>query len=232
MNPRKARGVSWELVGVLAIVAVVVIGGLAWVTSPAGRGELVPPQHRTLDPALDLVAGVTDDGRPFLGRPEAPVSYYAFEDFQCPFCRSFAAKGFPRIVREYIATGKARVIWVSLGYDGDESVAAASAALCAGEQGRFWDMHDWLYANQAAIPNRGGFSRERLVQIAGRVGLSVPELVTCMDSPQVAARIDANDAFARRNSVGVTPVFLVGERVIEGGDAQSLAAALDAATGE
>jgi protein-disulfide isomerase len=227
MSSRSRRGISWELIGLLTLAILVAAGGIRWYRSSERQGEVQPPTHVTVDPAAGVATGVTSDGRPTLGRPDAPVTIVEFADFQCPFCRDFVLGEFAGIVRDYIVPGKVRLEWVALDFDGAESTDAAEAALCALEQGRFWEMHDWLYANQSPLSNRGAFARERLLAMATGAGADSADVAACMDDPSTADRIAANDAFARSQSVNSTPNFLVGDRLVEGADAVVLRRVID-----
>lgn len=230
--PTKRRGIAWELVGLLAVVAVFLVGFLIWVASPDGADELKPPEVQTLGSELNLESGLTEDGRPYLGAADAAVTVYEFADFQCSHCGQFTREQAVEIKRDYLATGKASLIWVNYPVFGDESDQAAKFAICASEQGRFWDAHDWLFANQATVPESHSFSSERLDQIGQEVGMDLTALQACVADPATADRLQADKDFGNENSVGSTPSFLVGERLIVGADIPELRAAMDAAPTE
>lgn len=232
MAARKRGGVSWELVGILAVLTVFLVGALIWLGSPEGQDELVAPKYLTLDPDLDLESGTTDDGYPYLGSPDASVEVFEFSDFQCSHCRDFAETAAPLLAEDYLATGKARLVFVSLTISGDESVEAAKAGICAGEQGRFWDMHDWLFANQSIVANRGSFSRDRVIEMATSIGLDAELFESCVADGATAARVRDGEDLARTNGIGGTPSFLIGERLVTGADLAGLTAAIDEALGE
>ena len=80
-----------------------------------------------------------------LGDPDAPVTIIEYGDFQCPFCARFHEQVSPRLREEYIKTGKARMVFRNFQFLGPESVAAAEAAECAKDQGKFWTYHDAIY---------------------------------------------------------------------------------------
>jgi protein-disulfide isomerase len=226
------RRVPWELYGLLIVVAVFAIGAVLWVASPEGRGDVRSPETLTIEAGSEIEHGITSDGHPFLGSPAAPVTVIEIGDFQCPFCREFAVDAFDSFKSGFVADGTVRWVWYSVGFDGDESMAAAEAAHCAALQDRFWPMHDWLYANASIVIDGGAFSRDRLVEIAGRVGLDVPAFEKCLDDPAVRQTVLDNESFARQLGVGATPTFVVGDRLVEGVDLQGLRAVIEAAAGE
>ena len=230
--PTERRGIAWELVGILAVVAVFLVGFLIWAASPERGAELQPPEAQTLDPELNLESGLMEDGRPYVGAADAAVTVYEFGDFQCAHCGQFVREEAAQIKADYLASGKARLVWVNFPIYGDESDQTAKVAICASEQGRFWDVHDWLFANQPSVPESGGFSNERLDQIAAAVGLDTTALESCLADPATADRLQADKDFGNENSVGSTPSFLVGERLVVGGDITELRAAMDAAPNE
>ena len=107
------------------------------------------------------------------GAASAPVTVYEMSDFQCPYCRRFALETFPTLEREYIATGKVRWVFVNFPLTSihPNAVAAAEVALCAAQQGAFWQVHDLLYTpsghlgaaqGAGAFPRHAGGLREDL----------------------------------------------------------------------
>lgn len=232
MARTRKKGVSWQLIGIAAVLAVLVIGGIVSMFGDGGSDGVVPPIVVTDD---DTVEVCTDpDGRPCLGSDDAPVTFYEFADFQCPHCKDHSQIYARSIKRDYIATGKAKLVWVNFAFQGAESTDAAAAALCANDQGEFWNYHDWLFENQAAIANTGGFSRARLELIAGEAGLDVDAFKACMADGEMADRVADDVSFARESGIESTPSFIVGESKIEGSGDQSvdaLRSAIDAASG-
>src|SRR5277367_6195365 len=94
-------------------------------------------------PASDKVKMSVTPGWYSLGRDDAPVTVVEFADYQCPFCRKFHSETFAEIKKNYIDTGKVRYVSRDLPLDFHPNAApAAQAARCAGEQHKFWEMHD------------------------------------------------------------------------------------------
>jgi len=232
MTSSAPRRVSWELIGLLAVAAMFLVGGLRWLLSAGARGEIRAPEHLTLDVAAGLPSGTTPEGEPYIGSPSAPLTVEVVGDFQCPHCRRFAQGAGDEILRDYVAPGKVRLVWIGVGFDGAESAASAAAGLCAAAQGLFWPMHDWLFHNQSSVLNSGAFSRPRLEQMAAGAGLDAARFGRCLDDPATAAKVEANDDFARGRSVFQTPAFVIGDRLVEGVDIPGLRAAIDAALAE
>jgi len=112
----------------------------------------------------------------------------------------------PQIDSDYIKTGKVKYIFRDLPLESihQNAFKAAEAVSCAGEQDKFWEMHDRLYANQTAL----GLSD--LPSHAQAVGLDVPRFQQCLDSGKSAAAIRKNIADAEKASITGTPAFLLG----------------------
>lgn len=232
---KRQGGVSWELIGIVAVLGVFVVGILYWVAQGGSSGSAVtPPSEAALKPAPDITleSGMTDDGRPYVGKADAPVTVMEFADFQCPHCRDFSQIDAKAIKTDYVAKGVVKLVWVNFPFLGDESIQAARAATCAGEQGKFWEMHDWLFANQAAASNSGGFAPARLQEMAAGIGLDAEAFGACLDDEATAERVKADRQFGDENGVDSTPSFMIGDTMLKGATVQSLRDAIDAAAAQ
>ncbi len=108
-----------------------------------------------------------------------------------------------------------RLTWRHYAFLGHESVRAAEAAECAGEQGQFWAYHDLLFARQAG-ENRGAYSDSNLKRFAGDIGLERGAFDACLDSQRYAERVQAETAAGARKGVRATPTLFIGSEKIEG----------------
>ena len=143
------------------VVAALVILGIAFAARAqiqARKGPLVQPAH-----ALGPNQGE------LLGSASAPVLVEEYGDFQCPVCARFQATT-GLTVRQLVDQGRIRFVFHERPILGRESVAAANAATCAGDAGRFWPYHDLLYAEQAP-ENSGALTADRLIQLGARAGV-------------------------------------------------------------
>ena len=139
---------------------------------------------------------------------KAAVTIVEFSDFECPFCRD-AQAAITQIVEKY---GKdVRLIFKHLPLEGHRnSLAAARAAYCAGEQDRFWQFHDAVFV-------AGDLSSPGLMdRIAGDIGLGMARFQACVASEQSRAAIVKDMEMARTLRIDSTPSFLVNGRVIKG----------------
>jgi protein-disulfide isomerase len=111
----------------------------------------------------------------------------------------------PQIQKDYIDTGKMRYVFMDfpLPMHG-QAMKASEAALCAGDQDKFWEMHDRLFANQNAL------SPEALSKHAEALGLDTTQFKECLDSGKHAAQIRAAMAEGQKAGITGTPGFLLG----------------------
>jgi protein-disulfide isomerase len=147
------------------------------------------------------------------GAANAPVIIEEWADYQCPACGSFVRLQ-PQLDQNVLADGRARLVFRNMAFLGQESIWAAESAECAGDQGRYWDYHDVLYASQNG-ENRGAFRIERLKQFAASVQLDQAAFDTCLDTHAYANRVRQETQRGQRLSVNSTPtVFVNGQRVV------------------
>jgi protein-disulfide isomerase len=166
---------------------------------------------------------VDTSGSPAQGPADAKVTMVEFVDFECPFCGRYAHDTLPRIRREY----GDRIRYVSRQFPLEihpDAPAAARAAVCAQEQGRYWQLHDLLFAHQDAL------GRRDLVRYAQQAGIDAAPFASCLRSDAAEALVQHDLADGRRYGVTGTPAFFVDGRLISGAQPyEQFKAALDAA---
>jgi protein-disulfide isomerase len=177
----------------LAVAVAFVASALAGDTPSAGES---PP---------DVVHLALPPGEPALGSATAPLTMVEFTDYQCPYCRRFQAEVWPKLKRHYIDTGKVRYIARDLPLEFHSAAApAAEAAHCAGEQGKFWDMHAALLGGAADLA-AGGIERR-----ARALGLDMARFDECVAHRKYSAVIVAHMHEADAAGIDGTPGFIVG----------------------
>ncbi len=165
----------------------------------------------TAAPATEATADAAPT-QPFnvLGREDAPVTIIEFTDLQCPYCARFATQAFPQLRRNYIDTGLVRFASRDLPLPMHAfAVPAAVAARCAGEQGRFWEFREALFAAQATL------GPETYVEQARKHGLDLEAFAACRRDGRQAANVRADLDLARANGITATPSLIVG-RLVDG----------------
>jgi protein-disulfide isomerase len=145
-----------------------------------------------------------------IGRDDAPVTIIEFTDLQCPYCARYASQTLPRLKREYVDTGKLRYTSRDLPLPFHSfALPAAVASRCAGEQGRFWEYREALFASQSLL------GTEPYGRIAGQLGLDVEQLEACRNNGEQESNVRADLAMAAQHGIRSTPTFVIG-RVVNG----------------
>jgi protein-disulfide isomerase len=145
-----------------------------------------------------------------LGNPEAKVTMIEFADPQCPYCRQFALDALPAIVKEYVRTGKAKVVLFGIQIIGPNSENGLRAVYAAGLQGKLWDFSDLLYKSQGA-ENSGWITDGLLRQIGDSIpGFDTDKMMADRSSPDVEAALAASSQQASNARVNQTPTFFAG----------------------
>jgi protein-disulfide isomerase len=149
---------------------------------------------------------ISVEGAPFKGDENAKLTLIEFTDYESPFCARHARETMPRIEKDYIQTGKVKYVVRNFPVEiiHKSAFRAAEAARCAGEQGKFWEMHARLLAAQKALDPQG------LSESAGALGLDVAKFQACLDSGKDAATIRKDLAEAEKVGVRATPTFFFG----------------------
>lgn len=152
----------------------------------------------------DVVVSV--EGEPFRGDKNAKLTLVEFSDYQCPFCARHLSQTLPEIERDYIATGKVRYVFRDFPITSlhPQAFKAHEAARCAGEQGKYWEMHDRLFANQKAL------GPKQLSDHARSLGLDLPSFQQCLDGGKYAAKVRKGMSDGRTATVKGTPTFFLG----------------------
>jgi protein-disulfide isomerase len=151
-------------------------------------------------------AVVSATGAPAIGRADAPVTIVEFSDYQCPFCRRHVATTLPALKDEYIDAGKVRYVFrdMPIAAIHRDARKAAEAARCAGDQGRYWEMHDRLFASpgQLSVPELKGHAKQ--------LALKVVEFDQCLDGGRHTDAVLADEGAARMVGATATPTFFIG----------------------
>jgi len=152
-------------------------------------------------------AKVNVSGLQVLGRKDAPLTLVEFSDYQCPFCRVFHTGAFEQIKKEWIDTGKLRLISWDLPLEFHSIAAkAAQAAHCAAEQNKFWEMRNLLIANAAQL------EADAILGYARQVPqLDVESFKACTGSNKYSSEIKKAADVANAQGISGTPSFLLGK---------------------
>ena len=157
------------------------------------------PAIATIDALIETAGAATK------GATTAKVAIVEFSDYECPFCGRHAQQTIPNLNREYVDTGKVRYIFKNLPLESihPNAFKAAVAAECAGEQGKYWPMHDQLFANQRAL------DAAALVNYGRTTGLDVARFQQCLGSGKHDARIRQDQTEGEGVGATSTPSFFI-----------------------
>jgi len=151
---------------------------------------------------------VNTDGAPALGPDSAPVTLVEFSDFQCPFCGRVGPT-LKQIREEY--GEKVRIVFKHLPLDMHRNAPGAHAAAeAAARQGKFWEMHDKIFANQRELND------EKYLEYAAEIGLDIEQFKKDVASDSVKAKVDADKSEATRLGATGTPSFFINGRYLSG----------------
>jgi len=151
---------------------------------------------------------ISDNSSPILGSKNASITMIEFGDYQCFYCNRFYHTIEPDIVKNYIDTGKVKMIFKDYTIIGQDSVNAAHAAHCAQEQGKFWQYHDILYNNWSG-ENTGWASPNYLLGFAKQLGLNVDQFSQCMTQSKYISIVRGSVSNARDLGLSGTPDFFI-----------------------
>jgi len=203
------HGPSLAIGAIIASIAIVI--AFVGFDSISNQTELViepTPTIQQQGPAKITINTFTDNGSPALGNPNAPVTLVEFGDYQCHFCNVFFHSTENDILKNYVETGKVKMIFKDYNIIGPDSVNASHGAHCANDQGLFWEYHDILYSNWTG-ENNGWASSENLGKFAQEIGLDMDVWSECMSNGLHSQTILASNNDARSLELTGTPAFFV-----------------------
>lgn len=168
---------------------------------------------------LDLPAGVDADGNFYRGNPDAAVKLVEFSDFQCPYCLRHIQETSPQIDATYVATGQVLHVFrhFPLTQIHPNALPAAKASYCAGQQSPdlFWQIHDWLFANQATWSAAQDAAAQFRTQ-ALALNVDAARYDTCVADAATEARIQVDLQEGAALGVSGTPGFFINNWFISG----------------
>ena len=186
------------LVAILAVVLAVALGG------SGNEGGKVKAGGTDV---AALFRGIPAKGLE-LGAADAPVTVEEFIDPQCPFCKQFSEAALPTVVRDYVRTGKVRLILQPIAFIGDDSLKAAKVVVAAGLQNKAWPFLDILYANQGA--ENSGYVTDKFLRKVGAAvpGLDVARAMKDAGKPEVEQQIQRSQTRATAVGADSTPTLM------------------------
>lgn len=208
---KQSKSASTNRAFYLIIGAVAVIG-VAGLTYQATR-----PKATTSATPFDTTLPEVKSAGYVIGSPTAPVEVTEFGDFECPQCGRFATLTEHDVRTRLVNEGKMRFRYIDYPLPMHRNTWNASrAAACADEQGKFWEMHDAIYANQDRWDaNATGNPDKVLKEIGGRIpGINADQFNSCVDTKKTQAKVQAHYQLAIAAHADGTPTFIFGDQKI------------------
>ena len=169
----------------------------------------VPSDNQPTPPAGKVQVSVDDDA--VKGDSDAKVTIVEFSDYECPFCGRFYSDTLPQIRAQYVDTGKVKMVFRDFPLSFHPNAQkAAEAAECAGEQGKYWEMHDKLFDNQQALDVAS------LKSYAQQVGLKTADFNKCLDDGKMASEVSKDSSEGASYGVQGTPAFFINGKLVSG----------------
>ncbi|ARS64667.1 disulfide isomerase/thiol-disulfide oxidase [Candidatus Nitrosomarinus catalina] len=193
---------------ILGIIIISIIAGIAALASSSDNESNSFEQY-DVDMSRTHGSVSTALGSPVLGNPDAPITIVEFGDYQCHQCYNWFHDTKPLIMRDYIETGKANLVFVDFAFLGKDSPKAAQATYCADDQNMYWEYHGILYTSQESKIDSGWANTERLKAFAFSLNLDMELFNECLDSEKYSKRVQYNSQQARDNGVNGTPGFFI-----------------------
>ena len=206
----------WKTTTVVLIILLAVFvwrgGSVPTPGSDGGTGAVVAAPSAPSAPSgppADMKALLDDDA--VKGDADAPVTIIEWSDYECPFCGRFYTETFGQIEEQYIKTGKVKLVFrdFPLSFH-QQAQKAAEAAECAGEQGKYYEMHNLLFEQgvQGGVPGFKGYARQ--------LSLDQAKFDSCLDTGKMAQEVQKDMADGGRAGIQGTPGFLVNGQLISG----------------
>ncbi len=200
----RAKG-RWRniAIGVVVVLALAAIAALVFrgLGSEAGR-DIEVVYH-------GIQGGFTEEGFPYLGSPDAAVVVMEFSDFQCSHCAAYNLRSEEALLEDYVATGEVRYVVHYYSSSNPASLQAAEAAMCAADQGLYFQFQRALFENPATL-------REDFIARARDTGLNVRDFAACWDSERHRSALLDHIQEAKALGITGTPSFMINDRLVVG----------------
>lgn len=175
------------------------------------------PQTQTGGQAPQQKVDVKPGRLPILGKENAKVTMIEFSDFECPFCKRYFDETLSQVIKEYVDTGKVKLYYRHFPLDFHAAaMPSALASECANEQGKFWEYHDKIFAEQDKIAGKtADIITTQLKTWAQELGLNTSRFDSCLDNAKYQVNVDGDLNDGRTAGISGTPTFFInGERIV------------------
>ncbi len=193
------------------VILVVVVGAAALGYGLTGKSGA---NASTVDPNIPVGQA---EGY-LIGKADAPVQVIEFADYECPACGQFATLTEPDVRSRLVETGKVSYRFYDFPLPMHKNTwSASSAAACASDQGKFWEMHDLLFATQDRWNGEATSNPKKpIAELARQLGLDMRAWENCFDTKKYYPRIKGSQLEAERRMIQQTPTFIIGNKMVPG----------------
>lgn len=217
------------IVGAIIIsLAILVSGGVIKIKgvttsatpSLAAQASSAPTQAVAPQPTEDTSPKqVSVDDDPVLGDKNAPITLIEFSDYECPFCKRHFDQTLPQLMKDYIDTGKVKLVYrdFPLSFHDPMATTEAIAANCAREQGgdsAYFKFHDEMFKRTTS--NGNGLSKDKIYTIATDLGLNTDNFKSCVEAEKYKDEVTKDIADGSASGVSGTPGFFIGKSSPDG----------------
>lgn len=203
----------WQIISFVLLVVLVisiVTGGFGVASSGNGNNGVAPNNGKNNGDGSAGQINLKDAH--IEGDPNAPVTIVEWSDFECPFCGRFYTQTYGQILKDYVNTGKAKIVFKNFPLTSihPDAMPAAIAAECAGNQGKFFEMHNKLFENQQSL------GTDNYKKWAKDLGLDTAKFNSCYDNKETQAKIQADQIEGEKLGIRGTPGFIINGQTISG----------------
>ena len=220
------------LISIFAVLVLALIGWIGYFLFTNGTAGQPNNQQKNQNASASNQNIKIESYDPVLGDSAAPVTVVEAADFQCPYCGAASGQNstviammqkndsswqpaIPNLIKNYVDTGKVKLVFKQFPFLGAESESAAEASLCASDQGKFWNFYDYLYGHQGG-ENSGTFSNDNLEKIASTLGFDTSTFNQCLTSGQHKNDVSQDQSDNVAAGISSAPSFFVGTQKIVG----------------
>jgi protein-disulfide isomerase len=211
---------KYFLPGAVVVAGLFIAGAVLWsgANPPAGTGTTGTNPNPTT--SVDI-KNVKIDGAPFIGPANAPVTIAFWSDFQCPFCKSFELNTLPQMIKDYVDTGKVKIVFLDFTFLGNDSVTAAlySRSVWKLYPNQYFAWRTAMYTSQDEEGDKGFGDAESIDKLDATIpGLDAAKISADVkaNTATYQAAIDGDRAEAQKAGVNATPSFVIGKQLIQG----------------
>jgi protein-disulfide isomerase len=208
---------KYFLPAAVVVAGLFIAGAVMWSGShPIAGGTGTTPAAGAAN-----IKDVKTDGNPFIGQASAPITIAFWSDFQCPFCQSFELNTLPQLIKDYVDTGKAKVVFMDFTFLGNDSVTAAlySRSVWKLYPDQYFAWRTAMYTAQDAEGDQGFGDAESIDKLDATVpGLDAAKIAADVkaNASSYQTLVDADRAEGQKQGVNATPSFVIGTQLIQG----------------